>query len=98
MKQVVTEIPTVDFILTSKISLSRFYGAEIPFFKGFIHRKDDSHFSNFKLYLVNNITTGNGIVSGEDPILSQCIKKVIDSGYKVFEFDTYQELFVWLAK
>lgn len=67
--------------------------------KGFITRE---HYKNgkFKALASGLLTNGNNFSQFDNDSLTECIKNIIKSPFKktVFEFDTAQELFAWLAK
>lgn len=66
--------------------------------KGFITRE---HYKNgkFKVLASELLTNGNNFSQFDDDSLKECVKKIIKSHKDtLFEFDTAQELFAWLAK
>lgn len=67
--------------------------------KGFITRQ---HYNcgEFKVLTCEGLTNGNGFSHFNDNSLARCIKNIFESPFKktVFEFDSAQELFAWLAK
>jgi len=52
---------------------------------------------NFKVFSSMRITTGTGWESMQESTLSDTIENLLDSEFKVFEFETPEELFSWLA-
>lgn len=69
-------------------------------YKGFI-LKESFDSSEFKILCINEITRGNSFgIQGKFSFVSlkETIKQAILSNCSVYEFETPQELFAWLAK
>lgn len=72
-------------------------------YKGLIHKNEYTK-GNYKAYCRTLITNGNGfLIKCKDPPVTDDLQVFIgaflDSGsYTVYEFDTPQELFKWLAE
>lgn len=101
MKEVVSLVPTQKKVLSGDTSPSKYYGIEDNGLKGFITRED---YRNGKFYALclDTITNGNHFVT--NIIYWDSITELIDdfkktySTMKFYEFETYPELFSWLAK
>lgn len=84
----------------NEANLTKYYGfVDSDGQKGFITR-ENYDCGKFKVLGRKSLTNGNGYSHFNDDSLAGCIKKIIEPPSKmtVFEFDTPQELFAWLAK
>jgi len=100
MKTVVVNEPNNQVAL-SRVSEDRYYGISTPvskgFMKGFITRTNYNG-GDFIAVARNYLTNGNGWTALRAYSLKETIKKVVNEGYVVYEFDTHTELFKWLAE
>ncbi len=77
----------------------KYYGIVSPFFpkKGFICRERyDS--GKYNTICSNVLTNHNGWTEYENASLAELINDLRRGGFPVYEFDTPQELFAWLAE
>lgn len=82
--------------ITINYSPDKYYGMiNLLNRKGFITR-DEFENGCFKFTSCDFLTNGN--YYSKDISLNSLILSFIKSNCKVYEFDTYQELFLWLAK
>ncbi len=82
--------------LLEEDSLNEFYFGVENCGKGFIHREDVEQ-GKYKVSCAEELTEGNGW-DPQDYSLRGLIEDLLLLGFNVFKFETYQELFVWLAK
>lgn len=99
MKQVINEIPQ-DYIHSDQACKSKYYGIQSRLNgKGFILRAgygDDHVYTNRS---IQGMTYANGWKTiPESSNIQQYIKNLIKETFQVFEFETPQELFLWLAE
>ena len=96
MKEViVTKQKTVP---ASKVSQSKYYGIRDTIGdRGFISRSEFDSGEYIVLCRVD-ITMGNGYNVDSTQSLPKLITSLVSGGIKVYEFDTYKELFKWLSE
>ncbi len=99
MKQVINEIPQ-DYVYSGKACKSKYYGIQSRLNgKGFILRADYGDDQLYTNRSIQGLTYGNSwptIPASSN--IQQYIKNLIEGSFKVFEFETPQELFLWLAE
>lgn len=81
--------------LTSPASLDKCYGLANNYVKGFITRANYER-GKFKAYVLDELTNGNQWSRIDSEGLDWTITKALNSGLKVYEFDSYKELLEWL--
>ena len=103
MKQITKiEVPVKPtYKLSSEPNKHKFYGVSANCSlnggdRGFITRAD-YYDGKFIVVSSNGCTFGNGWVSLSGNTLSDVVSVSIDGGFYLYEFDTYQDLFLWLA-
>lgn len=97
MKQVVTQSNTVNI---QNIDPEKYYGTFCDECgKGFVTRQDYEE-GDYTILSVREVTKGNGFNQYNDILLFACLRNFLKAkkSRKVFEFDTAQELFKWLAE
>lgn len=96
MKQVIIigeeNVPIVD---VKMVSPQKYYGVSYSDSKGFVVR-DEYENKNYRARLGRSLTKGNSWNHQSDSLIV-LIAAFLSDGYQVFEFNTYQELFRWLA-
>jgi hypothetical protein len=97
MKQVVIEVPK-NVVAADETIDSRFYGVDSGSSKGFICRSK-YRTGPFTSFCGDNLTNGNtwSLDPEHSNSLQVAIKEYIRRGFSVFEFESYKELFKWLA-
>jgi hypothetical protein len=81
----------------SKVSESKYYGIEDRGDKAFITQSEyDSN--NFILLATEALTLGNAYSTRCTENLEVLLTELINTGFVVYEFDTYKELFKWLSE
>jgi len=103
MKQITRELlpPVVtQYKLSSNPIEKKYYGvADGKYYSsvGFITRTN-YYDGNFIVISNGGCTHGNGWDCLKAPTLKKCVEEAVSRGFVVFEFETYQELFQWLAE
>ena len=98
MKQVISEKQQL-VVEVPKVNSDKYYGCiqrNLISLKGFVVREAFDR-GDFYLYANDKLTRGNTFCSIRYPTLKQTIEKALRT-MDVYEFDTPQELFQWLAK
>lgn len=99
MKKVLRTIPEQSFTLIDQVSEGKYYGVNINY-KSFIQQEGYCS-GNFILKSSNKLTIGNyydGQTYTGHKTINSLISSILSRGYEVYEFDTPEELFAWLAK
>lgn len=96
MKQVVKQLETVT---PETVSMDKYYGVEfMGFYRGFIVAEKHKELP-CKIYASRNVTRGNGWDNFNRPNLKETVSTLLENrNFKVFEFDTHQELFRWVSE
>ena len=99
MKKVITKRLKDDVINVELVADHRYYGVIVEDdIKGFI-TKTDFYTGQYEVHSLEGLTEGNGwndVESCKD--LVKFIRKCVDFGYDVYEFETYQKLIQWLLE
>ena len=97
MKQVLNELPKVTAVLSTAVSLGKYYGVQMDASqRGFVTRERYGK-GNFVLRSMVAVTSGNGW-NYENSSLPALIAVLLADENSVFEFDNAKELLVWLSK
>ena len=101
MKEVIRETPPTSVTLLGDATDRKYYGiSQHKTIKGLITRSDYNR-GDWQARCRDSFTMANkwGNWSGDHHTsLQALISKLITEGYKVYEFDTPQELFKWLSE
>jgi hypothetical protein len=98
MKEVIVVKTKQKTIEASKVSPTKYYGVHDTIGdRGFITRSEFESGDYIVLCTVD-ITRGNGYNVDSTRFLSELITSLISKGIKVYEFNTYKELFKWLSE
>jgi len=98
MKEVITVKTKQKTVEASKVSSIKYYGVlDSVKDRGFITRSEFESGDYIVLSTVE-VTEGNGYFTDTTESLSELITSLVNSGIKVYEFDTYKELFKWLSE
>ena len=103
MKRVVKEMPKSEFIVSSACSINKYYGiSKHASNKGFITATKFTEDATDELFVhrsVSCFTGGNGWTNTPNQMsLLKILNLVLKDGFDVYEFDTPEEFFTWLAK
>lgn len=93
MKQVIEKTETT--VRPAECSEQKYYGLKTDQDKGFIIQERYKS-GEFYAVCVESLTYHNSWNSNSN--LNQLIRQLVKDGFKVYEFDTPEELFAWLAK
>lgn len=96
MREVVVK-PVSKYVLAAAACEDKFYGVEINGYKNFITREQFNS-GNFVIRAVHSLTNGNGYGAYGNECLRTLIEKAIENNNKVFEFDSFNDLAVWLMR
>jgi hypothetical protein len=99
MKKTVLNKPQDEiFCSLSDIGPDKFYGTLMKeeTEKGFITKTEYSSRSVFTIRCGDAFTRGNGWDCCDSKTLEGCVNKILESGNKVFQFDTFNELMEWV--
>ena len=98
MKEVITVKTKQKTVEASKVSPIKYYGVlDSVKDRGFI-TKSEYESGDYMVLGTDGITEGNGYYTDTTESLSELITSLVNSGIKVYEFDTYKELFKWLSE
>lgn len=93
MKTVVSHIKPADTVLSQNASIEKFYGVEVSVRqRGFISQYL-YHKGAFSIRSLDGLTYCNTI---NEESLQKAIDASLAQGWRVFEFDTAKELFMWM--
>jgi hypothetical protein len=98
MKEVITVKTKLKTIEASKVSPIKYYGVRDSVGdRGFITRSEYES-GDYIVLCVEEVTEGNGYYTDTTESLSELITSLVNLEFKVYEFDTYKELFKWLSE
>lgn len=99
MKTVLLVIPPSNTTKVADVSRDKFYGVSLGDEKGFIIRPQ-FEVGPYRIAAIDAMTRGNGWNHFQTGSLSEAIESILRDNSRncVFEFDTAQELFAWLAQ
>lgn len=99
-KTVVLHAPVVDVITVGETGIDKYYGVESAGIRGFITKKEYYRDGGFTIRAGRNITVGNCWEGrGEEfDSLKDAISYWLNLKRKIYQFDTNNELFAWLAE
>lgn len=85
-----------------EVSTARFYGAsregdERTFIRANTFPRQGSDVV-FRHYCLSGFTRSIGWRNRSGKTLEECVSKVLDAGFKVFEFENAQDFFLWLSQ
>lgn len=96
MKEVIIQKKT-NTISTINVLRDKCYGIYYNYNKGFIYQ-ESYRYGNYKTLARTDLTMGNSWTCLQYPLLIDIVEAAIEMGFKVYEFDTPQELFKWLSE
>ena len=97
MRKVIPKQDSVAVRLLEDVVSNKYYGVFGYKIKGFITRESfDS--GNFYVATSRNITNGNRFCDYYGDNVNAVIEGLLSNNYEVYEFDTANDLFKWLAK
>lgn len=93
MKKVVLEKPSII------VSVDKYYGilTKDSLVVGFITRERFQRGRFIVRCMSKMLTDGNGWFFYRSNDLLTTVKKIVNDGFHIFEFDTAKELFIWMA-
>jgi hypothetical protein len=98
MKEVITVKTKLKTIEASKVSPNKYYGVlDNAGDRGFITRSEYES-GDYIVLCTYGVTAGNGYYAETTESLSELVTSLVNSEVKVYEFDTYKELFKWLSE
>lgn len=98
MKKVINPKTKTNTVIVEEVNVYKFYGVVVNNTnKGFIRRMNMVG-GNFTILNIQDFTDGNCCNDYDSPLLYDSIKKMINGGVSVYEFDTFKELCEWLIQ
>lgn len=97
MRKVIGQQEPKDVRLAEDVSDVHYYGAELDGQRGFILRTTWGGAGPYHVLASRGLTMHNHFDAMAGVTLRECVENLLADGNQVYEFDTPEELFKWLA-
>jgi hypothetical protein len=97
MREVIVQKPDPKVVPIDEIALDKYYGVDMGGGRLFITRETFDK-GNFTVRSTRNLTNANGYSGYSNPYLDGLIRMLVVNDYKVYEFDSFDDLALWLRK